>query len=65
MLTFVHALCGLYLPEPGGDRRAGQGLVEYVLLIGFVAVVMFAALGFLKEQILAGYSGIVNSIPQS
>ena len=60
MLTFVQALTGLYVEE-----HEGQGLVEYALLLGFVAVVMFVALAFLKDQILGGYSRIGNSIPTS
>ena len=65
MLTFAQALCGLYLPGAGEDRRAGQGLVEYALLLGTIAMLMYPALGFLKEQILTGYSGIVNGIPRT
>ena len=65
MLTFVEALCGLYLPGAGEDRWAGKGLVEYVLLLGTIAMLMLAALGFLKEQIVAGYSGVVNGIPRT
>ncbi len=60
MLTFVQVLYGLY----AGDHE-GQGLVEYALILGFVALVMFVALAFLKDQLLGGYSRIGNSIPTS
>ena len=60
MLTFAQALAGLYIGE-----HEGQGLVEYALILAFVALVMFVALAFLKDQILGAYSRIGNSIPTS
>ena len=60
MLTFVQALSALYVEE-----HEGQGLVEYALILAFVALVMFVALAFLKDQILGGYSRIGNSLPTS
>ena len=60
MLTFVQALYTLYVEE-----QEGQGLVEYALILAFVALVMFVALAFLKDQILGGYSRIGNSLPTS
>ena len=60
MLTFVQALYALYVEE-----QEGQGLVEYALILAFVALVMFVALAFLKDQILGGYSRIGNSLPTS
>ena len=63
MRQFAEALYGLYAGL--GSEREGQGLVEYALLLGFVALVMFAALAFLKGQILTGYSRIGNSFPTS
>ena len=62
MLTFVWALGGLYVPE-SGEGQEGQGLVEYALLLGFVAVVMFVALAFLRVQVVSAYSRIGSSIP--
>jgi Flp pilus assembly pilin Flp len=60
MPQFLQALYGLY-----ADEQEGQGLVEYALLLSFVALVMFAALAFLTGQILGGYSRIGNSLPTS
>ena len=60
MRQFAQALYGLYVNE-----QAGQGLVEYALILGFVALVMFVALAFLKDQILSSYSRVGNSIPTS
>ncbi len=60
MLKFARALVGL-----SADTPEGQGLVEYALILGFVALVMFVALALLKDQILAGYSRVGNSIPTS
>ncbi len=65
MLQFVDAWIGLYA-RPDGDpeaRQAGQGLVEYALLIWFIAIVVFVAIVFLREKIIAVYSRIGNSIP--
>ena len=63
MRQFAEALYGLYA-GPGSEQE-GQGLVEYALLLGFVALVMFAALAFLQMQIQSGYSRIGNSLPTS
>ena len=63
MREFARALYGLYVGQ--GAEQAGQGLVEYALILGFVALVMFVALAFLKDQILVGYSRVGNSIPTS
>ena len=63
MLQFAEALYGLYAGP--GAAREGQGLVEYALLLGFIALVMFAALAFLKDRLLVGYSRIGNSLPTS
>ena len=60
MLLFIEALFGLYAGE-----REGQGLVEYALLLGFIAVAMFVALAFFKDRLLIVYSRIGNSIPTS
>ena len=61
MLQFAEALAGLYA-GPGAERE-GQGLVEYALILAFVALLVIVALVFLKDQLLAGYSRIGNSIP--
>ncbi len=63
MLEFALALYGLYAGP--GTEQEGQGLVEYALLLGFVAVTMFVALAFLKDRIIVAYSRIGNSIPTS
>ncbi len=56
---YINAVRDLYLT---GDEE-GQGLVEYALILAFVAILIIVALIFLKDQILAGYSRIGNSIP--
>ena len=60
MLTFAQALTGLYIGE-----HEGQGLVEYALILAFVALLVIVALIFLRAQIESGYSRIGNSIPTS
>ena len=60
MAQTAEALYGLYSGE-----RDGQGLVEYALILAFVALLVIVALIFLREQIQSGYSRIGNSIPTS
>ena len=62
LLGFATALYGLYADE---ETPAGQGLVEYALILSFVALVVLVSVFFLKDQILAGYSRIGNSLPTS
>jgi Flp pilus assembly pilin Flp len=62
MAQFVEAMLGLYA-DRDGDEEAGQGLVEYALLIWFIAIVVFVAIVFLRERIIAVYSRIGNSVP--
>ena len=58
MLQFVEALRGLYLNE----EAEGQGLVEYALIIAFIAVVVIVAMVFLRGQISALFSRVGNSL---
>ncbi len=60
MLEFAQALYGLYR-----EGHEGQGLVEYALILAFVALLVIVALVFLRTQIESGYSRIGNSIPTS
>ena len=60
MAQTAEALYGLYAGE-----RDGQGLVEYALILAFVAILVLVALFFLRDQIISGYSRIGNSIPTS
>ena len=57
MLQFAVALYGLYAEE-----REGQGLVEYALIIAFIAVLVIVALVFLRGQISQLFSRIGNSL---
>jgi Flp pilus assembly pilin Flp len=68
MVQFIDAWLGLYArdnrnDEGATDRHAGQGLIEYALLIWFIAIVVFVAVLFLREKIDIAYSKIGNSIP--
>ncbi len=62
LLGFATALYGLYAEE---ETPTGQGLVEYALILSFVALVVLVSVFFLKDQILTGYSRIGNSLPTS
>jgi Flp pilus assembly pilin Flp len=68
MVQFFDAWLGLYAKQDlaedtSADQRAGQGLVEYALIIWFVAIVVFLAVLFLRDKINVAYSRIGNSIP--
>ena len=58
MVQFAEALYGLY----AGDAREGQGLVEYALIIAFIAVLVIVAMVFLKNQITGLFSKVGNSL---
>ncbi len=59
MLQFAEALVGLYAVE---DSSEGQGLVEYALIIAFIAVVVIVAMVFLRGQISGLFSKVGNSL---
>ena len=65
MIQFVEAWIGLYANQNQDEdpAQAGQGLIEYALLIWFIAIVVFVAMVFLRERIIVAYSKIGNSIP--
>jgi pilus assembly protein Flp/PilA len=58
MLQFVEALRGLYANE----EAEGQGLVEYALIIAFIAVVVIVAMVFLQGKISTLFSKVGNSL---
>ena len=59
MLQFAEALVGLYAVE---EKSEGQGLVEYALIIAFIAVVVIVAMVFLQGQISGMFSKVGNSL---
>ncbi len=58
MLQFAEALRGLYI----ADEAEGQGLVEYALIIAFIAVVVIVAMVFLQDKITTLFSKVGNSL---
>lgn len=58
MLQFAEALRGLFV----ADETEGQGLVEYALIIAFIAVVVIVAMIFLRTQITSLFSKVGNSL---
>ncbi len=44
-------------------NEKGQGMVEYALIIGLVAVVLVAALGLLEVDIEGTFTKITNALP--
>ncbi|HET8630362.1 MAG TPA: hypothetical protein VFL91_23330 [Thermomicrobiales bacterium] len=59
MVQFAESLVGLYLAD---DGREGQGLVEYALIIAFIAILVIVAMLFLKDQLLQIFSRVGNSL---
>ena len=59
MLQFAEALRGLYV----ADEAEGQGLVEYALIIAFIAIVVIVALVFFGSRLTTLYSRLASSIP--
>ena len=58
MLQFTEALFGLF----AGEEAEGQGLVEYALIIAFIAVVVIVAMVFLQTRISGLFSRVGNSL---
>ena len=58
MLQFAEALYGLF----ASDENEGQGLVEYALIIAFIAVVVIVAMVFLQGKISTLFSKVGNSL---
>jgi pilus assembly protein Flp/PilA len=61
VLAFIEALRGLFVR----DEDEGQGLVEYALIIAFIAVVVIVAMVFLRGQITSLFSRVGNSLEGS
>lgn len=59
MVEFTEALYGLFVPE---DEFAGQGLVEYALIIAFIAIAVIVAMVFLQGQIKTLFSKVGSSL---
>ena len=59
MAEFAVALYSLYRNE---DRFEGQGLVEYALIIAFIAIVVIVAMVFLRGKLTTLFSKVGNSL---
>ena len=67
MAQFFDAWLGLYADRQDAgatdDRQPGQGLVEYALLLSFIAIAVIVALIFFGDRLNTLYSKLGNSIP--
>ena len=61
MFPFARALDGLYRPE---GAPVGQGLVEYALILGGVALFVLAALVFFQAEVAVAFSAVGDSLAQ-
>ncbi len=59
MLNNLMNATGTYL-----NNKKGQGMVEYALLLGLIAIVVIAVLVLLGPQIAALFTRIMNALPQ-
>ena len=67
-MQFIEALRGLYADQgrDEGDTTAqqpGQGLVEYALILAFIALVVIVTLVFFGGRLTTLYSRLASSIP--
>jgi pilus assembly protein Flp/PilA len=46
-----------------GPKQRGQGLVEYAIILSFVAIVVIAVMRLLGPEIGNTFSSLNNSIP--
>ena len=44
--------------------RKGQGLVEYALIIGLIAVVLIASLNLVEGGIAGTFTKVINALPK-
>ena len=70
MVHFLEALLGLYAgpaqaARMGGEQSNGQGLVEYALILAFIAIVLFIGVVFFGARLSTIYSRLASSIPQT
>ena len=67
MMQFIDALLGLYADSGQGigetNAHHGQGLVEYALVLAFIALVVIVALIYFGSRLTTLYSKLANSIP--
>ena len=59
-LILFHVLNMIHLPPP--EDEEGQGLVEYALILVFVAVVLILLLTILGPGIRNVYQNIINAL---
>jgi len=68
MLQFTEALLGLYADQgqdtgAGSGQEQGQSLVEYALVLAFIAIAVIIVLIFFGNKLTTLYSKLGNSIP--
>jgi Flp pilus assembly pilin Flp len=61
MLTYAYVVVMNYLAS--FEREEGQGMVEYALIIGLIAVALVAGLGLLQVDIDAAFTKITTALP--
>jgi Flp pilus assembly pilin Flp len=56
---YFNAKCNL---KSAISNRRGQGMVEYVLIIAFIAIIVMVALGPLGEKIAAKFGEVTGKL---
>ena len=52
-------------PRPRWDDDRGATLVEYVLMVGLIALVCIVALGYFQEEVRESFSTSASSVAQA
>jgi len=59
---FVYLQCAFMSLRTSVRRQAGQGLVEYALIIGLIAVVLIIVLGVMSDSLGNVFTGISTEL---
>ena len=59
MVEYIKALYGLYMPN---EKFEGQGLVEYALILGLIAIAAILVMTTLGGEVRDLFQNVVNTL---
>jgi pilus assembly protein Flp/PilA len=62
LISYWQNYCAPYLRARYGNDERGASLVEYALLVAFIAVVCIAAVAFLGKSVSTRFSSVGSSV---
>jgi pilus assembly protein Flp/PilA len=62
LISYWQNYCVPYLRARYGNDERGASLVEYALLVAFIAVVCIAAVAFLGKSVSTRFSSVGSSV---